>query len=108
MAKCFGGRKWVWAAVLAGFSWCGAAAAQSSMGQTGNASEGAFELEEVIVTGTRIVRRDFAAPSPVSTLDQEALLSSVQPTLEEALNRMPQITPLLIQSARYILPSRMR
>jgi outer membrane receptor protein involved in Fe transport len=72
---------------------CGPAAAQGLAQTSGNQPEDIRELEEVIVTGTRIARRDFTAPSPVSTLDREALRSSVQPTLEEALNRMPQITP---------------
>jgi outer membrane cobalamin receptor len=50
-------------------------------------------LEEVIVTGTRIPRRDYASPSPVSTLDQLTIEFSGQPTLEEALNQMPQVQP---------------
>lgn len=50
-------------------------------------------MEEVIVTGTRIARRDFASPSPISTVDQLFLDFSGQPTLEEALNQMPQVQP---------------
>ena len=50
-------------------------------------------MEEIIVTGTRIPRRDFFSPSPISTVDREFLEYSGQPTLEEALNQMPQISP---------------
>jgi iron complex outermembrane receptor protein len=50
-------------------------------------------LEEVVVTGSRIKRRDFTSPSPITTIDREAFEFSGQPTLEEYLNQMPQLTP---------------
>ncbi|HKX56259.1 MAG TPA: TonB-dependent receptor, partial [Xanthomonadales bacterium] len=51
------------------------------------------ELEEVVVTGSRIKRRDFTSPSPITTIDREAFEFSGQPTLEEYLNQMPQLSP---------------
>lgn len=50
-------------------------------------------IEEVVVTGTRIKRRDFHSPSPLTTVDREDLAFSGQPTLEEYLNQMPQMQP---------------
>jgi len=50
-------------------------------------------VEEIVVTGSRIARRDYTAPSPISTIEREVLIASPQPTLEETLNKMPQITP---------------
>jgi iron complex outermembrane receptor protein len=50
-------------------------------------------VEEIVVTGSRLVRRDFNAPSPISTLDRELLASSGHAMLEESLNQMPQIQP---------------
>jgi iron complex outermembrane receptor protein len=50
-------------------------------------------LEEVVVTGSRIKRRDFSSPSPLTTVDREAFEFSGQPTLEEYLNQMPQLAP---------------
>ena len=50
-------------------------------------------LEEVVVTGTRIKRRDYSSPSPITTIEREAFEFSGQPTLEEYLNLMPQIDP---------------
>lgn len=50
-------------------------------------------VEEIVVTGSRIARRDFTAPSPIHTIDRETILTSPQPTLEDTLNKMPQITP---------------
>ena len=50
-------------------------------------------IEEIVVTGSRLRRRDFSAPSPIATLDREALNFSGQTTLETALNQMPQVMP---------------
>jgi outer membrane receptor protein involved in Fe transport len=51
-------------------------------------------LEEVIVTGTRIKRRDFSSPSPLLTISREDFAFSGQPTLEDYLNQMPQMSPV--------------
>ena len=57
-------------------------------------SDAGFEgIEEVVVTGSRIKRRDMTATSPISTLERMAIEDVPQPTLEEALNQMPQVTP---------------
>ncbi len=50
-------------------------------------------LEEVIVTGSRIKRRDFTSPSPLVTISREDFEFSGQPTIEEYLNQMPQLMP---------------
>lgn len=49
--------------------------------------------EEIIVTGSRIARRDFSSPSPIATVNRTTLDAAVQPTLEEVLNQMPQVMP---------------
>jgi len=51
------------------------------------------EFEEVIVTGSRIKRRDWESPSPLTTVSREDFEFSGQPTLEEYLNQMPQLQP---------------
>lgn len=56
-----------------------------------NADE--YPVEEIIVTGSRIKRRDFNSPSPIATIDRDAIDFSGQATLEEALNQMPQVVP---------------
>jgi iron complex outermembrane recepter protein len=50
-------------------------------------------LEEIVVTGSRIVRRDFTAPSPIVTVDAERLEQSSTLSIESVLNQMPQFTP---------------
>ena len=49
------------------------------------------EIEEVIVTGSRLVRRDLDAVSPVVVLTDEMLRTAGNVTLEETLNEMPQL-----------------
>jgi outer membrane receptor protein involved in Fe transport len=56
-------------------------------------------VEEIVVTGSRLVRRDFSAPSPIASIDRETLLSTGQATLESALNQMPQVTPQFDRTA---------
>lgn len=49
------------------------------------------EIEEVTVTGSRLVRRDLNAPSPVTVLDETSIRTSGNVTIEETLNEMPQL-----------------
>jgi outer membrane receptor protein involved in Fe transport len=48
-------------------------------------------MEEVVVTGSRMVRTDLDAPSPVVTLSSENIQSSGNVTIEETLNELPQL-----------------
>jgi iron complex outermembrane receptor protein len=50
-------------------------------------------LEEITVTGSRIVRRDLDAPSPIMTVDAQRLEQSSTLSIESVLNQMPQFTP---------------
>jgi iron complex outermembrane recepter protein len=49
--------------------------------------------EEVLVTGSRIVRRDLDAPSPIMTVDAQRLDASSTLSVETVLNQMPQFAP---------------
>jgi outer membrane receptor protein involved in Fe transport len=49
--------------------------------------------ETIVVTGSRILRRDAVAESPIVTVDQETLLSSGNTTVEHYLNTLPQVVP---------------
>jgi outer membrane receptor protein involved in Fe transport len=55
--------------------------------------DGADAVEEIVVTGSRLPRRDLTAPSPITTIDRDDILGSGQPTLEGTLNRLPQVQP---------------
>lgn len=60
--------------------------AQSTSGSFG----GEETLQEFIVTGSRIARRDFVATSPIVTQDAEVLQQSGAVTLEKSLQQLPQ------------------
>ena len=51
------------------------------------------DVEEIVVTGSRLPRRDFTAVSPIQTVDREELATSTLPNLEETLARLPQLAP---------------
>src|SRR5918993_789067 len=49
--------------------------------------------EEIVITGSRIVRRDLDAPSPILTVDTEMFEQSSTVSLETVLNQYPQFKP---------------
>lgn len=54
------------------------------------ANEAKDSLQEVVVTGSRIARRDYTSPSPIVTTSQAAIEESGQVNVEQALQQMPQ------------------
>ena len=58
--------------------------AQSPAPQTGG------EVDQVVVTGSRIARRDFVATSPIVTQTSEALQQTGAITVEKSLQQLPQ------------------
>ena len=55
-----------------------------------SATPGTNEAELIVVTGSRIVRRDFTAESPITTIDQSFIQNAGPATLEQSLNALPQ------------------
>jgi iron complex outermembrane recepter protein len=53
--------------------------------------------EPIIVTGSRIVRRDFQANSPIVTVEAETFESVSTFAIETVLNQLPQFVPALSQ-----------
>jgi outer membrane receptor protein involved in Fe transport len=49
--------------------------------------------EELVVTGSRILRQDYQSASPIVSLSAEDFLSTGTVNAEELLNRLPQIAP---------------
>lgn len=52
-------------------------------------------LGEVVVTGSRILRQDYEATSPVFTIGQQQLLDAGTPQIEQILNELPQLVPTI-------------
>jgi iron complex outermembrane receptor protein len=53
----------------------------------------AAELAEVVVTGSRIVRRDYESQSPIVTVQGETFEDRSAIGIEAALNQLPQFSP---------------
>ena len=46
--------------------------------------------DAIIVTGSRIARRDYQSDSPISTVDSSAIAAAAQPSLDRVIGQMPQ------------------
>ena len=78
-------------AMLAGLSLAslgGSAYAQSN--SDGGSQAPGQQVQEVVVTGSRIARRDFVADSPIVTVTSQAFQNTSQPEVEDTLNKLPQ------------------
>lgn len=51
------------------------------------------EVEELVVTGSRIARQDYVAPSPIATVTGEQVQANADVTVEQYLNTLPQVNP---------------
>lgn len=67
-------------AALVGSSWSSRAGAQPS-------------LDEITVTGSRIVRQDFEANSPIVTVQEEIFDNTMSIGIETVMNQLPQFVP---------------
>lgn len=65
-------------------------AVQEVRAQDADASGSRPAMEEVVVTGSRIVRQDYVAESPIMTIDREIMDMSGPQSLDALLNTMPQ------------------
>jgi len=63
------------------------------------AQEGDEALEEITVTGSRIIRQDYSAASPISTVDAELFEDTGAPTIETVLNTLPQFVPAITSTS---------
>src|SRR5690606_30951387 len=61
------------------------------------AQESAQPVEEITVTGSRIIRRDFTANSPIQTIDEVLFDDTSAVGVETVLNRLPQFVPAVTQ-----------
>jgi outer membrane receptor protein involved in Fe transport len=77
-------------AMLMGMAVTGAAFAADA--PAGGAAQPAAS-SEVVVTGSRIVRRDFTSNSPIVTVNSQAFEASGNVAVEATLNKLPEFTP---------------
>ncbi len=57
----------------------------------------ASEGQAIVITGSRIVRRDYTATSPIVTVDTDLIEKSSSINLEANLNKLPQFAPAITQ-----------
>jgi iron complex outermembrane receptor protein len=69
------------------------AAAAAAMTAAPAMAQDVEEEEAIVVTGTRLVRQDFEAISPITTVGSEQLELTATLTTESLLNELPQIVP---------------
>lgn len=85
------------AAQFGGFT--GMAAAQTVEGAESQAAAGAED--EIVVTGSRIRNPGYQAPTPVTAVDAQQLLSTTPSTIADGLRELPALTGQSIQGGRY-------
>jgi iron complex outermembrane recepter protein len=56
------------------------------------AQEPTTVMDEVVVTGSRLVRSDLSAPSPTTVIPADAVALSGDATVEQVLNELPQLS----------------
>jgi iron complex outermembrane recepter protein len=61
-----------------------------AFGQAEPASTPPGEVEEIVVTGSRIARPDYSSTSPIVTLGKDAITQTGTVNIENALNQLPQ------------------
>ncbi len=85
--------------LLSGAALLGLIAVQPAHAQETDADSATSKPEEqaIVVTGSRIVRRDYDASSPIVTVDSALLERSGTVALEANLNKLPQFAPALTQ-----------
>ena len=69
----------------------------AAIAQDAEPEPAAEESASIVVTGSRIARRDFTATSPIVTVDSEVLERSSSINLEANLNKLPQFAPAVTQ-----------
>ena len=86
----------------------GEAAAQSSPERAGqsagsdvaaSAAPETDEVEAVVVTGSRVARSGFTAPTPMTVLSVEDLQRTGAPNVADVLNQLPSVRPSLTPSS---------
>jgi iron complex outermembrane recepter protein len=76
--------------ILGGAALLAAAVASPAAAQQAKAAADT-EVEGIVVTGSRIVRQDYVAESPIVTVAQEAIEATGDVTLERLFTQLPQV-----------------
>lgn len=78
---------------------CGAASLALPVAAQAQQSGAPQQLEEIVVTGSRIARTDVTSASPISVINAEAFQYSGTPNVEDVLRRLPVASGAMTNSA---------
>ena len=81
------------ASVLALFLASGAYAQSAAPAAPDAAASTPSAVGEVVVTGSRIVRKDFTSNSPIVTVNAQQFQNTANVAIEDTLNKLPQFVP---------------
>ena len=70
-----------------------AVAGQEVRAQQADAANADSGVQEVVVTGSRIVQRDYTSNSPIVTVSGQSFEDTANVAVEATLNKLPQFTP---------------
>ncbi len=70
------------------------ATAPSAMAQSNSGDQAEPQAQEIVVTGSRIVRRDYEANSPIVSVGEDLLKATGTAAIETSLNKLPAFTPV--------------
>jgi outer membrane receptor protein involved in Fe transport len=81
-------------AILVGMAFTGGAAYAQAAAPAANAPSGTpASVGEVVVTGSRIAKKDFQANSPIVTVTSQNFQENANVAVEATLNQLPEFTP---------------
>jgi iron complex outermembrane receptor protein len=86
--------RFIRAALICASGLCLFAPASVLQAQEAAAKESTDQLETIVVTGSRIARRDYEANSPILTVDESLLKNSSTAAIETSLAKLPQFHPV--------------
>jgi outer membrane receptor protein involved in Fe transport len=70
-----------------------AAAGTTAAAQTASAGPGATNVEEVVVTATRVAREGYTAPTPTTSLSRDLLEAQAPVVISDVLYQIPSVRP---------------
>ena len=81
--------RWLATTMIAGAALAGFAMPAAAQEQPGEATQ----IDEIVVTGSRIARQDYRSSSPIVTVDAQDIQAAGSVTIDTLMNDLPQFTP---------------
>lgn len=75
--------------IITGIAWATASSASAQVAPQDDVAQ----VDEIVVTGSRIARKDYVANTPIVTVDQQDLQATGSVTVDTLINDLPQFVP---------------